>query len=53
VWLDGTPVGALSLTLDLGTTPIGKVQIGEVNTAGRVYNVVFDDVGFDTQRVGP
>jgi hypothetical protein len=53
VWLDGTPVGALSLTLDLGTTPTGKVQIGEVNTAGRVYNVVFDDVGFDTQRVGP
>jgi hypothetical protein len=53
VWLDGAPVGSLSLTLDLGTTPIGKVQIGEVNTAGRVYNVVFDDVGFDTQRVGP
>jgi hypothetical protein len=53
VWLDGTPVGSLSLTLEMGTTPIGKVQIGEVNTASRVYNVVFDDVGFNTQRVGP
>ena len=53
VWLDGTPVGSLSLTLEMGTTPIGKVQIGEVNAASRVYNVVFDDVGFNTQRVGP
>jgi hypothetical protein len=53
VWLDGTPIGSLSLTLEMGTTPIGKVQIGEVNTASRVYNVVFDDVGFNTQRVGP
>lgn len=52
VWLDGVKVNDLSLTTNLGTTLIGKLQIGEVNT-GRTYNVIFDDVVFSTQRVGP
>ena len=52
VWLDGVQVGDLSLSTNLGTTPIGRLQIGEVNS-GRTYNVVFDDVVFDTQAVGP
>ncbi|MDQ2942456.1 MAG: hypothetical protein M3R21_02145, partial [Candidatus Dormibacteraeota bacterium] len=52
VWLDSTKVNDLSLTnQNWGTTPIGKVQIGEVQT-GRTYSVSFDDVAFDTQRVG-
>jgi hypothetical protein len=37
---------------NLGTTTIGKVQIGEV-TAARTYDVVFDDVAFDTSPIGP
>ncbi len=51
VWLDGIKVNELSTTTDLGNVPIGKVQIGEVQTS-RTYNVAFDDVTFDTQRVG-
>jgi hypothetical protein len=43
VWLDGTKVGALTRTLPLGTTPVGRVQIGGSAT-GRTYDVVFDDV---------
>lgn len=53
VWLDGTRVNDLSLSnQNWGTTPIGKVQIGEVQS-GRAYSVVFDDVAFDTQLIGP
>jgi fibronectin type 3 domain-containing protein len=50
VWLDGNPVGPLTRSFNMGTTPIGKVQIGEV-AAGRTYDVAFDDVTFDTQRI--
>ena len=53
VWLDGSLVSDLSSTsANLGTTPVGKFQIGEVQS-GRTYNVVFDDTAFDTQRLGP
>ncbi len=52
VWLDDTRVTDLSLTgQNWGTTPIGRIQIGEVQT-GRTYNVTFDDVAFDPARVG-
>src|SRR5262249_47268123 len=52
VWLDGTRISALSVTTNLGTTAIGRLQIGEVQS-GRTYNVVFDDAAFNTQRIGP
>ena len=53
VWLDGVPVDDLSSNvIDLGTTPIGGVQIGEVQS-GRTYEVAFDDVAFDVNRIGP
>jgi len=52
VWLDGVKVNDLSITTNLGTTLIGRIQIGEVNAVG-TYNVVFDDVVFNTQRIGP
>lgn len=51
VWLDGVKVNDLSVTMDLGTNLIGKIQIGEVIT-GRTYNVIFDDVVFDNQPIG-
>ena len=51
VWLDGIKVNDLSITTNLGTTAIGRLQIGEVMT-GRTYNVIFDDVIFDTQQIG-
>ena len=53
VWLDGVQVGDLSSNaIDLGTTPVGGIQIGEVQ-AGRTYVVAFDDVAFDSARLGP
>ena len=52
VWLDNVKINDLSLTgQNWGTTPIGKIQIGEVQ-AGRTYNVTFDDVAFDTAQIG-
>jgi hypothetical protein len=52
VWLDGTLVSDLSGSTNLGSSPIGRLQVGEVQT-GRTYNVVFDDVIFDTRRPDP
>ncbi len=52
VWLDGVKLNDLSVTTNLGTTPIGRLQIGEVQS-GRTYNVVLDDAVFATARIGP
>jgi hypothetical protein len=53
VWLDGVRIDALSsTTANLGSAPVGRLQIGEVQS-GRTYNVVFDDVAFGTERIGP
>jgi hypothetical protein len=52
VWLDGVRVNDLSLTQSLGTTPIGRVQVGE-NTSGRTYDVAFDDVALGTGYIAP
>ncbi|MEO8475510.1 MAG: glycosyl hydrolase [Actinomycetota bacterium] len=43
VWADANLVNALSGTTSLGTSPIGALQLGN-STAGRTYDVVFDDV---------
>ena len=52
VWLDGIPVGQLSRTaINLGATPIGKIQIGDVQNGH--YHALFDDAAFDTRRIGP
>jgi hypothetical protein len=42
VWLDGTRISALSKTDNLGTTPVGRVYIGDQST-GRTFDFVFDD----------
>jgi hypothetical protein len=53
VWLDGVRLGDVSPSgVNLGTTPIGRLQIGEVQT-GRTYDVVFDDAAFGLVRIGP
>jgi hypothetical protein len=52
VWLDGVRINDLSITTNLGVTPIGRIQVGEVNS-GRTYHVVFDDFVFDSNPVGP
>jgi chitodextrinase len=43
VLLDGSQVTALSTTLNLGTNPIGRLNLGDNNT-GRTFQVVYDDV---------
>jgi len=43
VLLDGTQVNQLTTTLNLGTTPVGRVMIGDNNT-GRTFQVAFDEV---------
>ena len=43
VWLDGVPVPDLSTMAQLGSAPIGRVEIGEP-ASGRSYSDVFDDV---------
>jgi parallel beta-helix repeat protein len=42
-WFDGARIAALSKTENLGTTPIGRIQVGD-NSSGRSYDMAFDDV---------
>jgi hypothetical protein len=46
-WFDGVRVDALSLTQAMGTTPLGKMQLGDTGT-GYTRDVVFDDVTVST-----
>ncbi len=50
VWLDGAKIAALTKTMDLGTTAIGHVQIGD-SAAKRTYDVAFDDVAADESPI--
>jgi hypothetical protein len=51
VWLDGDPVDALRTTQSLGSTPIGRVQLGN-NQTGRTYDVAMDDVAVSRGESG-
>lgn len=51
VFLDGTEVPALSGPATLGTTPIGRLEIGE-SASGRTFSVAFDNVLADTTFTG-
>lgn len=52
VWLDGTRLDRLSKHLDLGTQPVGTVQVGD-NVQDRTYAVTYDDVKMDGNRIQP
>ncbi len=50
-WLDSGYVPNLSATsVDLGTDPVGIVQLGE-NATGKTYDVRYDDVAVDTTQL--
>jgi len=49
VWLDGTKVTTLSRTDSLGTTPIGRADLGQSVTGG-TFDVFFDDARVDTAQ---
>ncbi|MBX6340938.1 MAG: metallophosphoesterase [Thermomicrobiaceae bacterium] len=50
VWLDGTKIDALTKTDSLGTTPVGRLQLGESQT-GRIFDIAFDDVVADSGMI--
>ena len=51
VWLDGSSVGGLPTTVDLGpATAVGQLQVGD--TASVTAGIVFDDAAFGTSRLG-
>ncbi len=52
VWLDGSRIDSLSRPDSLGTSPVGRIQLGE-NVSGRVYDIAFDTVAADTRFVTP
>jgi hypothetical protein len=47
VWLDGTRISQLSVTQSLGSTPIGRLVLGNI-PASRAYDIAFDDVAAST-----
>jgi hypothetical protein len=47
VSLDGVDITALNQPQAVGTTPIGRVQIGD-DTTGKAYTMLYDDVVVDT-----
>ncbi len=51
VWLDGSPVTALSTTDNLNTTAIGRITFGD--PSGHTYNVTYDQIGVGTSPIGP
>src|SRR5215204_1737921 len=55
VWYDGSPVADLTdsstTTQNFGTAPIGRLQLGE-NATGKTFDIAFDDVVADVQKIG-
>ncbi len=51
IWFDGVRIADLAVTQSLGTTPLGRLQIGESSTA-RVYQIILDDAAVSTTLIG-
>jgi large repetitive protein len=52
VWLDGVKDTTLSKNDNFGTTPIGKLQLGE-NGSGRNFEVRYDDITVSASALTP
>src|SRR5688500_18359312 len=52
VWYDGVRVDDFSRTDQLGTTPIGMIQLGD-NTTGHTYDIAFDEVVLSSDFIRP
>lgn len=50
-WLDGVRIDALSKSEPLGTSSIGRLQLGDTSS-GRTYDVAFDEVAAGTAFIG-
>ena len=53
LWLDNVPITDLSGATTTSAAPVGRFQIGETQTTGQIYDVVFDDAAFGDRRLGP
>ena len=54
VTLDGNVVPDLSLSTDLGTSPVAKLEIGDPGSAttAKSWDVAFDEVAYDRDSIG-
>ena len=50
VWYDARRVGELSRSLDLGTSPVAQVMIGD-NVPGRTFRALFDDIAASKEPI--
>ena len=50
VWYDGTQLSTLSKAQNLGTTGVGRLQLGE-NANSKSYDIAFDEVVADRRFV--
>jgi hypothetical protein len=50
IWLDGNRINDISKTEAMGSTAIGRIQLGD-NSGGRTYDVAFDNVVVDTNPI--
>jgi parallel beta-helix repeat protein len=48
VWLDGTKIDALSKSEDLGSSPVGRLELGD-SAANHTFDVAFDDADYDRE----
>jgi chitodextrinase len=51
LWLDNVPITDLSGATTTSAAPVGRFQIGETQTTGQIYDVLFDDVAVDTVQL--
>ena len=53
-WLDGTPIPEFSVTRDLGTAPVAKIELGDTGstTTAKNFDVVLDEVAVDREFIG-
>lgn len=50
VWYDGELIPSLSVTENFGTSPIGRVHLGDSSTSN-VYNIALDEVAVNTSFI--
>lgn len=50
VWYDGELIPSLSVTANLGSSPIGRIHLGD-SSASNIYNIALDEVGLNTSFI--
>jgi hypothetical protein len=50
VWLNGEPIDSLDQTVWLGTSNIGRIELGD-SSGSRIFDAIFDDVAVDSSFI--